>query len=447
MNLSLYVWIILNVLEAGICFYLLTDIMYDMKSAGNAEKIFRVILFVIMAVLIGGRYRIGSLFSVRAYVYSVLVLTAGMCLAYRRRLIRIAGAVMAYCSFVTLLTYLLVFFLSILYAYQVPTENGMNSFINVNEQFCLIRMAALLMMLFVVWRIRKSGLTGQMAEHPGALLISGAVMTLLVVEYGQLLEYGFMYSSSDIPVIRTVLRDSMLSMLTSAVLLTMFGALYLKNRMIRNENDFLIMKEELESRKYEELSAALEQNRELIHDTKNHYLVISEYERNGEYDSLHRYVEDLRKNFVKVTPEIYTGNRILDLILSQKRMTAQKNGIDFNVNVMPLAHLPFAEREICSLFGNLLDNAVEACGRAPERKEICVNIRRQNQMLFVEIRNTVKEKPIRKGRHFMTWKQDQDMHGYGLRSVERIVKEYDGLITCEPEGDEFVVTVTFFNME
>ena len=47
MNLSLYVWIILNVLEAGICFYLLTDIMYDMKSAGNAEKIFRVILFVI----------------------------------------------------------------------------------------------------------------------------------------------------------------------------------------------------------------------------------------------------------------------------------------------------------------------------------------------------------------------------------------------------------------
>ena len=94
MNLSLYVWIILNVLEAGICFYLLTDIMYDMKSAGNAEKIFRVILFVIMAVLIGGRYRIGSLFSVRAYVYSVLVLTAGMCLAYRRRLIRIAGAVM-----------------------------------------------------------------------------------------------------------------------------------------------------------------------------------------------------------------------------------------------------------------------------------------------------------------------------------------------------------------
>ena len=77
---------------------------------------------------------------------------------------------------------------------------------------------------------------------------------------------------------------------------------------------------------------------------------------------------------MKVTPEIYTGNRILDLILSQKRMTAQKNGIDFNVNVMPLAHLPFAEREICSLFGNLLDNAVEACGRAPERKEICVNI-------------------------------------------------------------------------
>ena len=53
------------------------------------------------------------------------------------------------------------------------------------------------------------------------------------------------------------------------------------------------MKEEMEKQKYEEIRASIEQNKELVHDTKNHYLVISEYVKNQEYEKLENYVDEI----------------------------------------------------------------------------------------------------------------------------------------------------------
>ena len=99
------------------------------------------------------------------------------------------------------------------------------------------------------------------------------------------------------------------------------------------------MKEEMEKQKYEEIRASIEQNKELVHDTKNHYLVISEYVKNQEYEKLENYVDEIRRNFVKINPQIYTGNHVVDLILGQKRILAVQKGIDFQLDVTPLSSL------------------------------------------------------------------------------------------------------------
>ena len=101
------------------------------------------------------------------------------------------------------------------------------------------------------------------------------------------------------------------------------------------------MKEEMEQQKYKELSAAVEKNRELVHDAKNHYLVIREYIRRGDYESLDRYVDGLQQDFARTDAWVYTGNHILDLILGQKRMTAQSQGFSFKLQAPPLSGLPF----------------------------------------------------------------------------------------------------------
>ena len=223
---------------------------------------------------------------------------------------------------------------------------------------------------------------------------------------------------------------------------------YMEKQKHNGTKYILLMKEEMEKQKYEEIRASIEQNKELVHDTKNHYLVISEYVKNQEYEKLENYVDEIRRNFVKINPQIYTGNHVVDLILGQKRILAVQKGIDFQLDVTPLSSLTMEEREICSLFGNLLDNALEACEKVTdkERKKISIKIEQHMQMLFLEIKNGTDKLPAKSGHTFLTSKQDKSLHGYGLKSVERIVTRYDGDLAYEMEDEMFVVSITFFDL-
>lgn len=244
------------------------------------------------------------------------------------------------------------------------------------------------------------------------------------------------------------MKGSLISFLTMVVLVSVMSFLLWKNKSIKGENTFLLMKEEMEKQKYEEMNSAIEQNKELVHDTKNHYLVISEYVKNQEYEKLEKYVDEIRENFVKINPQIYTGNHVLDLILGQKRIMAAQKGIEFQLDATPLSSLAMEEREICSLFGNLLDNALEACEKVTdkERRKINIKIDQHMQMLFLEIKNGMEKTPVRSGRNFLTSKREKSVHGYGLKSVERIVARYDGDLVYEAVDGMFVVSITFFDL-
>lgn len=460
---SLPVWIALELAEAGLYIYLVTGILPDLRNMGRKEKIFCGILFAVMAGMVCMKYRIGSVFSAQVFLYGVLVLIIGTWIACRGNLLLGTGIALTYSGFIMLLTYTAVFVLSLIYSGSRQPDIYVAMGGHVNEVFCVLRLVVLCLLIPVVRKFRCSDICRQIGEYRTLLLIVGAVLSALVLEYQNFLEYGFTYSSTGFPAVTSALRNSFLGLMTSVILAAAAGMLFFKNRNIRRENDFLLMKEEMEQQKYKELSAAVEKNRELVHDVKNHYLVIREYVRDGDYESLAGYIDGLHKDFVRTDSWVYTGNFVLDLILGQKRLTAQGQGFSFELQASPLSGLPFSDREICSLFGNLLDNAIEACERARQRKEekaaaksapgsegipeIMLKIEQQNQMLFIEISNSTDEIPEQKERGFQSSKKDPSLHGYGLKSVERIVEDHDGVIRYDADGRSFTVTVTFFDVE
>ena len=460
---SLPVWIALELAETGLYIYLVTGILPALRNMGRKEKIFCGILFAVMAGMVCMKYRIGSVFSAQVFLYGVLVLIIGTWIACRGNLLLGTGIALTYSGFIMLLTYTAVFVLSLIYSGSRQPDIYVAMGGHVNEVFCVLRLVVLCLLIPVVRKFRCSDICRQIGEYRTLLLIVGAVLSALVLEYQNFLEYGFTYSSTGFPAVTSALRNSFLGLMTSVILAAAAGMLFFKNRNIRRENDFLLMKEEMEQQKYKELSAAVEKNRELVHDVKNHYLVISEYIRNGDYESLAGYIDGLHHDFARTDPWVFTGNFVLDLILGQKRLTAQGQGFSFELQASPLSALPFSDREICSLFGNLLDNAIEACERARQRKEekaaaksapgsegipeIMVKIEQQNQMLFIEISNSTDEIPEQKERGFQSSKKDPSLHGYGLKSVERIVEDHDGVIRYDADGRSFTVTVTFFDVE
>lgn len=289
--------------------------------------------------------------------------------------------------------------------------------------------------------IKKYGVEKSIDRFKYIFLLMGISFSVLVRVYQVII--------SDMAMGRRELQGSksLVSMSVVIAILIFVMILWVKNRILQEENNTLVMEEQLQHQKYCEMVEVMEQNRELIHDTKHHFLVVQEYLKNEEYDNLQKYVKQISDEFQRTVPKVYTGIKILDFILEQKRVVAQKSGIRYEIDTMLLTGIPTTEQETCALFGNLLDNAIEACCLVKtEEKWIKIQIQQINQLLSIELLNTFEISCIRKQGVFETIKEERSVHGYGIKSMRRIVDKYQGLITYEEKEKIFTTKITFFNV-
>ena len=289
--------------------------------------------------------------------------------------------------------------------------------------------------------IKKYGAEKSIDRFKYIFLVVGLFFSVLV--------RGYQVIISDMAMGRRELQGSksLVSMSVVIAVLIFLMILWVKNRILQEENNTLVMEEQLQHQKYCEMVEVMEQNRELIHDTKHHFLVVQEYLKNEEYGNLQKYVTQISDEFQRTVPKVYTGIKILDFILEQKRVVAQKAGIRYEIDTMLLTGIPTTEQETCALFGNLLDNAIEACFLVEtEEKWIEIQINQSNQLLSIEVLNTFEIPCIRKQGVFETIKEERSVHGYGIKSMRRIVDKHQGLIAYEEKEKIFITKITFFNV-
>lgn len=289
--------------------------------------------------------------------------------------------------------------------------------------------------------IKKYGVEKSIDRFKYIFLLMGISFSILVRVYQVII--------SDMAMGRRELQGSksLVSMSVVIAILIFVMILWVKNRILQEENNTLVMEEQLQHQKYCEMIEVMEQNQELIHDTKHHFLIVQEYLKNEEYENLQKYVKQISDEFQRTVPKVYTGIKILDFILEQKRVVAQKSGIRYETDTMLLTGIPTTEQETCALFGNLLDNAIEACCLVKtEEKWIKIQIQQINQLLSIELLNTFEIPCIRKQGVFETIKEERSVHGYGIKSMRRIVDKYQGIITYEEKEKIFTTKITFFNV-
>lgn len=142
--------------------------------------------------------------------------------------------------------------------------------------------------------------------------------------------------------------------------------------------------------------------------------------------------------------KIWTGHKILDFILNQKKEIAEKKGIDFDICVTALMEIPLSDGNLSVLAGNLLDNAIEACNKIETGKRwILFKLIKHRDMLLIEISNSIGEQPKIKNGELLTSKEHAWMHGYGLKSVRRIVEKNEGVLSFSIEENVFKIQVSF----
>lgn len=422
--------------ELWLYYQLLFATLINKKYMGKRNNIIMWLSIIVLGLL-QGINRAQIFFSNIMFWFVIVAMIFCTYMLYQMQAIVISGLVLVYFSFVALGD----FGISFLGMAILGNRFGELVYLrSVEDGKLLIYILTRLIMLVIVWIIKKNKVSKEVIEFRGVLLGLGIISAVLVRRYRIMLG-SMVLGISDIN-----WQQSIMSLVMSIMFISFVGIIFIKDKMIKRENLFLNMKDEMEKQKYKEIIASVERNNVLIHDIKNHYVVISELERNRQYKELHQYITELDEGFGKVEPLAYTGNQVIDLVLSQKMMIAEQENISFELQTAPVLKIKLKERELCSIFGNLLDNAIESCKKMEDEKWIKVKIERKNQLFFIEIANSINQEPYRKGNVFLSTKKDKNIHGYGIKSVQRIVAEYEGAISIDTRNKSFIVRMTFFDV-
>lgn len=137
-----------------------------------------------------------------------------------------------------------------------------------------------------------------------------------------------------------------------------------------------------------------------------------------------------------------TGNHVLDGILNGKLPVIRNNKIDFTCvadgRLLNFIHVT----DICAIFGNTLDNAIEntALVSNPEKRIIHMSVSTRKQFLYIEVRNYCEHEIVMKNGYPVTTKSDAGNHGFGIKSICYSVNKYGGNV-------HFGVNNQFFEMK
>jgi hypothetical protein len=186
-------------------------------------------------------------------------------------------------------------------------------------------------------------------------------------------------------------------------------------------------------------------SRKVVHDMKNHLLALKKYSQEQDWIGLNDYLNELSEDMLDYNYQIWTGNRMLDMILNEKLKEAKDKKIDMQISTEVFTTLPFTDREIISLFGNLLDNAIEACERITDKNTwIHIKMKKKNQLLYFEIKNTTEHTVQPVPGKFISTKTNGTLHGYGMKNIMDVVEKYRGIFQSQMVEDYFVVMISVY---
>ena len=225
------------------------------------------------------------------------------------------------------------------------------------------------------------------------------------------------------------------------------GYQYLQ-RINKNYRDILLLQQKSQADKeyYTALQEQYDSQRILIHDIRHHLGVIRELTEKGDLLAVVQYVGEVEKLPALQKQVRYCADPILNAIVVRYHEVCQKKGIEFTVDIRHIL-LEFLEPvDITVLFGNLLENAVEATEDTSDPSiELSVISREERGPVLISVANTCKQLPVEDAGKFITWKQEKRLHGIGLQSVRRTVKKYDGRIEfyCTQNPQIFRALISF----
>ncbi len=272
-------------------------------------------------------------------------------------------------------------------------------------------------------RLAKTGRFFQDAAPAAAMLTGFSLCTLFM-----LFTMGYSVAVVGLPLtLGSVLLAGVLVLAVDNLLI--FLGYHINQELNHRDLDHQLLRQKrrTEADYYAALEEQYDRQRVLIHDIRKHLSAIRDLAAEGDSQAIARYVAQLEDSPALRRKARVCGNHLLDVVLCRCQEVCQSQGIAFAADVREGAADFLEQADITALFGNLLENAIEAAAGAPTAYIELSAGARPGGSLLVTLVNTCAHPPESDGAGgFLTRKAQRGQHGLGLKSVKAVVQKHGG---------------------
>lgn len=221
---------------------------------------------------------------------------------------------------------------------------------------------------------------------------------------------------------------------------------YLNVKKIENEKNLQISEMSLQYDYYMKQSNDMENIRKISHDIKNH---LEALRGNVDYQQKQEYIDGIESKLDIYQSYYKTGNAFLDNLLHAKRLEALEKKIEFKVFTDFTPFKRVKNEDLCVIVSNTIDNALRECQlmKADNPKIECLvqlKARKIKGFLSIICENSLREsqaEALRGNSVMETSKEDKKNHGFGVKNIRRVVREYGGEVSFNVVDDMFSVSI------
>lgn len=177
--------------------------------------------------------------------------------------------------------------------------------------------------------------------------------------------------------------------------------------------------------------------RNMRHDMKQHFSVVSQLQTEGKIDAAQKYISEISSVLDHIEMFMDVGNDFVNAILNSKLSIAKSRGIEVLCSSSSKVG-GINEYDLCNLIGNMLDNAIEAAEKTGDKAVVEVAIRSDKYKLMITVANSILQSVLSVNSELKTSKKETELHGFGVKSIRTIAEKYGG------SADFYEENLTFY---
>lgn len=241
------------------------------------------------------------------------------------------------------------------------------------------------------------------------------------------------------PSIRVLLGLALLILIIAVPIVMIRGRVNAYYKEVNNYQQTFLETELNASRQYK---AAQEDTRAFRHDVQNNLSVVAMLMEQGKVEEAQQYLNDMRTEVNALSPKVVTGDEMIDSIVSSKLPKMEEIGIKFDLDGVIDGGLDWKPMDICTVFANLIDNAIEASSKT-EEPFIDLAFKKTDHHRLVRASNSCIENvdtdKLMSGEAHVTTKENKSLHGYGVGNIRKTVEKYGGMMRLSCEDKVFTM--------